>query len=247
MTFRKPFVFFDLGETIINITDTIAVLSAFIRDGCPELVPAAVDVAGLWFIELARSVPRDESMPFKTQYQVGTEVLHRLLLTRGVEIDERSAGRILRRAWDEWQSRARLCDGVTKEWLHGVRELSAGVGAVTDGDEGDVHRLLEQTGLLSYFDSVTTSEAVQAYKPSSVIYHAALDSLRAPPNRSVFVSDSVLDLVGASAVGLAVVWLRSESSSESSTVPPGTLQLRQPVELNPVLSQFARTRRFEVP
>jgi len=241
---RKPYVFFDLGETIVNLRDTIGVIASFIGTSYPSIAMRATDCAKSWFVGLGSSVPRDPGAKFETQYEVGKKVLMRVLRANGVPGDESDAGRLLRTAWDRWQEQARLCEGVTKEWLRGVGLLSAGVGAVTDGDELDVRRLLQRMALSRYF--VTTSEAVKAYKPNPAVYRAALASLGAAPRNSLFVSDSALDLEGAHAVGMASVWFHRRPPDNAGRLPPGALQVTQPTELNRVLVRFAESGRFEI-
>ena len=233
-----------MGETIVNLTDTIRVLGDLVAASHPDAADRALLLAKEWFIELARSVPRKETQPFETQEQVGTRVLARILNAGGLPTDDTNAGRLLRHAWDKWQSQARLCEGVTKEWLRGIRTLSAGVGAVTDGDSHDVRTLLEKMGLESYFDSVTTSEDVRAYKPNPRVYSAALERLRARPERSLFVSDSSLDLQGAAKSGMGCALLDRIGRGGHIAVPEGTLHLHQPTELNPVLLRFVATGQF---
>jgi FMN phosphatase YigB (HAD superfamily) len=135
---------------------------------------------------------------------------------------------------------------VTKEWLREVGQLSAGVGAVTDGDEADVRRLLDKIGLSKYFDSVTTSEAVRAYKPNPIVYRTALASLDADAHKSLFVSDSLLDLTGAIAVGMTAVWLHRGSLDHAGRVPPGALQVSTPDGLRRILARYTETGRFEI-
>jgi len=241
---RKPHVFFDLGETIVNLRDTVGVIASFIGATYPSIARRAPDCAKSWFIGLASSVPRDPTLKFETQYEVGRKVLVRVLRENGEAADEAQAGALLRSAWDNWQAKARLCEGVTKEWLRDIGLLSAGVGAVTDGDEADVRRLLDKMALSRYFDSVTTSEAVRAYKPNPVVYRAALASLDAVPQSSLFVSDSVLDLEGAHAVGMTAVWFHHVPPDDATTLPPGTVSVMRPKDLNRVLAGFAETGRF---
>jgi 2-haloacid dehalogenase len=241
---EKPFVFFDLGETIVDLKDTIRVLARLVAGHYPTAALWASELAKDWFLELAQSLPRKENEPFETQEQVGTRVLTRLLQARGVSSEATEAGRLLRRAWDEWQSHARLCEGVTKEWLVQIRGLSAGVVAVTDGDREDVARLMEKTALDSYFDFVITSEEVRAYKPSPRVYRAAMDRIKAPADCSIFVSDSPLDLLGAAAVGMGCAWLSRSSGGEPEVLPEGTVRLRRPSDLNPVLVRFRDSGRF---
>ena len=120
------------------------------------------------------------------------------------------------------------------------------MGAVTDGDEADVRRLLEKMSLSRYFDSVTTSEAVKAYKPNAVVYHTALASLGALPRNSVFVSDSPLDLEGAHAVGMATVWFHHAPGEAAGRLPNGAMPITEPRELNRILVRFSETGRFEM-
>ena len=242
----KPCVFFDLGETIVNLQDTIGVIAAAVGTSYPSIAGRATDCAKSWFIGLASAVPRDPTAKFETQYDVGRRILARVLRENGVSADETEAGQLLRAAWDRWQEGARLCEGVTKQWLREVGELSAGLGAITDGDEADVRRLLDKMGLSGYFDSVTTSEAVKAYKPNPVVYLAALASLAAAPRNSLFVSDSALDLAGALAVGMTAVWFHRRPPDDAAGLPPEALRVTQPRQLNRILARFTETGHFEM-
>lgn len=243
--YGKPFVFFDLGETIINLRDTIGVLASLVEASYGSLAARGADLAKAWFIELSKAVPRDPDAAFENQYDVGRRILTRLLRQHGVQADESEGGRILRTAWNRWQERARLCEGVTIRWLKKVASLSAGMGAVTDGDEADVRRLLQKMELSAYFDSVTTSEAVRAYKPNPLIYRAALSSLSAKPRSSLFVSDSILDLEGAHAVGMAGALFHLGSLPKTAGLPEGSFGIDRPEVLNEALERFARSGRFE--
>jgi 2-haloalkanoic acid dehalogenase type II len=233
-----------LGETIVNLTDTIRVLAELVASNHPSAARVAPLAAKEWFMELAQSVPREESQPFETQEQVGTRVLTRVLRARGISIDTAGASLLLRDAWNRWQDQARFCEGVTNEWLNEVRTLSAGVAAVTDGDSEDVRTLLEKMGLKSCFDSVTTSEDVRAYKPNPRIYREALERMGAPASRSLFVSDSSLDLLGAASIGMGCALLERNRRKKDSALPKGTFLLRTPNDLNPILVQFTEFGRF---
>jgi 2-haloacid dehalogenase len=242
----KPHVFFDLGETIVNLRDTIGVIGSGIAESYPWIAGRAKDCAKSWFLGLASEVPRDSTAKFETQYEVGRRILARVLRANGVDTNETEAGRVLRAAWNRWQDRARLCEGVTREWLSEVGQLSAGIGAVTDGDEADVRRLLEKMGLSKHFDSVTTSEAVRAYKPNPVVYRTALASLGANAHDSMFVSDSRLDLTGALAVGMTAVWFHRDAADEATRLPPRAFQVAHPDGLSRMLARYNEIGRFEM-
>src|SRR2546428_13764767 len=93
---RKPHVFFDLGETIVNLRDTIGVIASFIGTSYPSIARRAADCAKSWFIGLGSSVPRDPVAKFETQYDVGRRVLARSLREYGVSPGEAQTGAVRR-------------------------------------------------------------------------------------------------------------------------------------------------------
>jgi 2-haloalkanoic acid dehalogenase type II len=68
------------------------------------------------------------------------------------------------------------------------------------------------------FDVVMSAERAGAYKTDPRAYRAALDALRLPPDRVLFVAGSAHDVPGASAVGMKVYW----SNRQRLPVPPGS-------------------------
>ena len=129
--------------------------------------------------------------------------------------------------------------------LEEVRERTAGMGIVTDGDDENVSRLVRKLRLGPYFDTVVTSESVRLYKPNPGIYQVALERLRAEARRGLFVSDTPLDLEGAHAAGMAPALLARSGWPSEVPRPPGAIALSTPDELIPVLEGFCRNGRFE--
>ena len=79
---------------------------------------------------------------------------------------------------------------------------------------------LEKVGLLPLFETVVYSVAVGQRKPSPVIYETALERLRVPAARALFVGDRVReDIDGPRSVGL-----RAVLSHEFRQEPPGMSQ-----------------------
>ena len=73
------------------------------------------------------------------------------------------------------------------------------------------HRLfsiVEQLGLASYFEQVTASSSIGSAKPGKKIFEAALLAMKASPEESLHVGDSLGDdFHGASRAGLSAVLL----------------------------------------
>ncbi len=88
------------------------------------------------------------------------------------------------------------------------------------------------------FELVMSAERAGAYKIDPRAYQAALDALRLPPDRVLFVAGSAHDVPGASRVGMQVYW----SNRQRQPVPEGS---RPPLHDEPDLLRLpaAASRR----
>lgn len=69
--------------------------------------------------------------------------------------------------------------------------------------------VLEERGLLPYFDVVALSDALQLYKPDPALYQWALDASGLPPENTLMVGDRIdNDVIPAKKVGMKTAWLR---------------------------------------
>lgn len=74
---------------------------------------------------------------------------------------------------------------------------------ITNGFHAVQHNKLHKSGLMDYFNSVTTSEEVGLKKPHPVIFKRALEKARARADESLMVGDTFeADILGAEAVGM---------------------------------------------
>jgi 2-haloalkanoic acid dehalogenase type II len=234
----KPFVLFDLGETLVDLKELLASLAANLAVKYPALRPEIPTIVRLWISEASRAMPRSPGQPFVPEFEVASAVMARLLRDRGIPIPDTQAGSILREGWDDFETRVHFVSGVSEEWLKEVRSLSAGLAIVTDGDRENVDRLLRHLPLGLYFDAIVTSEDVRSYKPNPPIYEAALRSLKASARESLFVSDSAQDLRGASALGMATCLFGNPTIDASVALPDGALQVQDPRHFPTVLREF---------
>lgn len=242
----KPFVLFDLGETLVDLKELLVSLAAKITAKYPAFREDTGAIIRRWIVESSRAMPRTPGQAFVPEFTVASRVMAGLLRERGIGVDEGSAGRILREGWDDFESRVCFMGGVTEAWLKEIRSLSSGLAIVTDGDRENVDRLFRRLPLAPYCDVVVTSEDVHSYKPNPPIYEAALRAMGAPAGQSIFVSDSAQDLQGASALGMATCLFGRQVVDASRDLPKGTIRMSDPRELVSVLRGFAATRRFRL-
>lgn len=86
-----------------------------------------------------------------------------------------------------------------------------GLVSVTGVSPGRLMRdIMEDHGILHYFETLAFSDEVGYVKPNARLFTAALDELGAKPADSVHIGDSVKsDVVGARNTGMRVVWVKS--------------------------------------
>ena len=109
----------------------------------------------------------------------------------------------------------RLKEGVTETLaaLHGRYRL--GLVSVTGVSAGRLMRgILEEQGVLDYFETLAFSDEVGYVKPDPRLFLAALEELGVEPWKAVHVGDSVKsDVLGAKNAGMKTVWLKTRDQA----------------------------------
>jgi 2-haloacid dehalogenase len=236
---RTIFVFFDLGETLVDLKALVRCIAQRIGAEYPGIAGAADETARSWITRTSNSLPRQEKAAFVREIDVAAAVLRDLLVAKGISISGKKAETTLRRAWDDFEEQVEFCPGVSRAWLQGLFGLAAGLGIVTDGDSTNVERLVKRLQLDDFFAAIITSESVRAYKPNPRIYKAALLALGAEAHNSLFVSDTPLDLRGAAAVGMRTAFMPRGLLSEPEDLPSGSLRLSSPRDLDAILRELS--------
>ena len=109
------------------------------------------------------------------------------------------------------------------EVLKSVRAMGLRMGMIsnTGMTPGATFRTyLADTGMLGYFDILTFSDEVKMAKPSKEIFLLTLRKMKAAPEQTVHVGDSVRnDVAGAKLSGLKTVWITGFSEREDPDDP----------------------------
>lgn len=112
------------------------------------------------------------------------------------------------------------------ERLHGnalvLRDLSRRYRlGIVSNFYGNLSAVCEEVGLSPFLSVIIDSTVVGVLKPNPKIFYAALRVLQTEPAQAVFVGDSLQrDMVGARGVGMAHVWLTSQSSQQGGACCP---------------------------
>ena len=78
---------------------------------------------------------------------------------------------------------------------------------ITNGFHEVQHKKLQNSGISTYFSTVTTSEEVGLKKPNPVIFKKALEKAKALSNKSLMVGDTFeADILGEKGVGMHTLY-----------------------------------------
>src|ERR1700692_4728451 len=91
-----------------------------------------------------------------------------------------------------------------REVLGALRRNGVALGVVTNCSEELGAKAVACTGVK--FDVVVTAERAGYYKPDPRPYQKALDELKVPVSRCLFIAGSAYDLFGTSKLGLLTYW-----------------------------------------
>jgi HAD superfamily hydrolase (TIGR01509 family) len=94
------------------------------------------------------------------------------------------------------------------ETIMALRSAGIRTGIVSYADISVFEGLLEHTGLAGLTDIEVCSETARSCKPDPAIFRMALEGIGVPPERAMFVGDSVeSDVVGGNRLGMRTVLL----------------------------------------
>jgi FMN phosphatase YigB (HAD superfamily) len=101
---------------------------------------------------------------------------------------------------------------------------------------GNLARVCDDAGILSFFQVLVDSAEVGCTKPDPRIFQRALEALGIPASKATFVGDSLpRDMVGARDVGMRHIWLAGAQLSADGPCCRGDRRIRSLRELEAIL------------
>ena len=129
-------------------------------------------------------------------------------LLLGRRMSGAEARRLARRKRDLYQERAQAglepVPGVP-QFLESLARLGVPRAVGTSASRWDAERLLDDLGLLRYFDVVVTSDDVMLGKPDPEVWTQAARRLRAAPAACVVFEDALVGVQAARSAGMRVI------------------------------------------
>lgn len=109
-----------------------------------------------------------------------------------------------------------------KEALAAIHKLGIRMGVVSNSVLAGktLSRILDEFGLLKYFDFVMSSTDYGFRKPHSQLFKTALAKLKTDPQDTWFIGDSLeLDIAGSQQLGIVGVWYNPDRKETEEIVP----------------------------
>jgi pyrophosphatase PpaX len=97
------------------------------------------------------------------------------------------------------------CYDAVVDTMVALRDRGYLIGVVTSKSEALAYRGLAHVGLASIVDTVVGCDATARHKPDPEPVRLALERLACPPERAVFVGDSIYDIAAGNAAGVASI------------------------------------------
>src|SRR5204863_8392396 len=95
----KPFVLFDLGETLVDLKELLVSLAANLASKHPALRPELPAIVRQWISDASRAMPRSSGQAFVREFEVASSVVENLLRDRVIRVSDKAAGFILPDGW----------------------------------------------------------------------------------------------------------------------------------------------------
>jgi len=119
--------------------------------------------------------------------------------------------------------------------LRELKKTNLHVGIISDIDNDFQDFQFKVFGIGEIFDSITTSEEVQIYKPKTKIFQVALNKAGCQGKESIIVGDSYKkDIVGGKNMGMTTIWINKFSGDDTDN-DKADFVVKDLKEISPIL------------
>jgi len=119
--------------------------------------------------------------------------------------------------------------------LRELKNTNLHMGIISDIDNDFQEFQFKVFGISEMFDSITTSEEVQIYKPKTKIFQIALNKAGCQGEESIIVGDSYKkDIVGGKNMGMTTIWI-NKFSGDDADMDKADFVVKHLKEVSPIL------------
>ena len=119
--------------------------------------------------------------------------------------------------------------------LRELKNTDLHMGIISDIDDDFQEFQFKVFGISKVFDSITTSEEVQIYKPKEKIFQVALNKAGCQGKESIIIGDSYKkDIVGGKNMGMTTIWI-NKFSGDDADMDKADFVVKHLKEVSPIL------------
>jgi len=124
--------------------------------------------------------------------------------------------------------------------LQELKNTDLHLGIISDIDNDFQEFQFKVFGISEMFDSITTSEEVQIYKPKEKIFQIALNKAGCQGEESIIVGDSYKkDIVGGKNIGMTTIWINKFSGNNTDNNKADFI-VKDLKEISPILDKLIK-------
>jgi len=124
--------------------------------------------------------------------------------------------------------------------LRELKNTDLHMGIISDIDNDFQEFQFKVFGISQMFDSITTSEEVQIYKPKEKIFQVALNKAGCQGKESIIIGDSYKkDIVGGKNMGMTTIWINIFSGDDVDK-DQADFVVKHLKEISPILKELIK-------
>ena len=124
--------------------------------------------------------------------------------------------------------------------LRELKNTDLHLGIISDIDNDFQEFQFKVFGISEMFDSITTSEEVQIYKPKEKIFQIALNKAGCQGKESIIIGDSYKkDIVGGKNMGMTTIWI-NKFSGDDADMDKADFVVKDLKEIFPILKELIK-------
>ncbi|WP_170234029.1 haloacid dehalogenase type II [Bizionia myxarmorum] len=182
---RPKVIFFDVNETLLDLTDMKQVVS--------EALNGRDDLLSLWFTTMLQySLVTTASGQYEHFGNIGAAALQMVAANNGIEMSEDDARKTVVNSL-----RGLPAHPEVKEALAQLKSDGYTLVSFTNSSNEGVKKQFESAGLTEYFDERLSVEDVGKFKPFRETYEWAARKMGIQPNEAMLVAAHGWDVAGA--------------------------------------------------
>ena len=213
-------IFFDLGQTLVNLSDITICMYNSLKKNIPELKLDLNKLVYAWGYGT-----KDLFMDLREKKFINTKDMHllvlkKLLKTNHINITNEQAKMMVEDVWKDFITNNKIYPD-TIPVLTQLKQLKYKLGLITDCDQDVAEGIIQKHNLIKFFDVKVISSVIKSYKPNTLLFNEAIKSVRCKPNEGIYIGDSEIDIKGAKEIGLITIILnRGEIYNQEIGIKP---------------------------